>query len=152
MNRATARRLAGAAVCAGLVVLSGAARAEFRSVGDRPAVLYDAPSPKANRIAILSRQQPVEIVVKLDKWTKVRDASGELAWIDNTLLSDAKHVLVTAPQAEIRSQPNAASPIVFEAQKQVILERAGPSADGWVPVRHRDGAQGYVAASQVWGE
>jgi len=151
VSRATAR-LIQAAVCAGLLVLSGSARAEFRSVGDRPAVLYDAPSPKANRVAILSRQQPVELVVKLDKWTKVRDSSGELAWIENSMLTEPRHVLVTAAQAEIRSQPNAAGAVVFEAQKQVVLERTGPSADGWVPVRHRDGAQGFVAASQVWGE
>lgn len=141
-----------AAVCAGLIIAAGAARAEFRSVGDRPAVLYDAPSPKANRVAILSRHQPVEIVVKLDKWTKVRDSSGELAWTENTMLTEPRHVLVVGAQAEIRSQPKAGSPLVFEAQKQVVLERTGPAVDGWLPVRHRDGAQGFVASSQVWGE
>jgi hypothetical protein len=26
---------------------------------------------------------------------------------------------------------------------------AGPA--GWAKVRHRDGAQGYVKASQIWG-
>jgi SH3-like domain-containing protein len=150
MHRAAAR-LVQAAVCAAMV-FSGAARAEFRSVGDRPAVLYDAPSPKANRVAILSRLQPVEVVVKLDKWTKVRDASGELAWVENALLTDARHVMITAAVAEVRTQPKATSPVAFEAQKQVVLERTGSAQDGWFPVRHRDGAQGYIATSQVWGE
>lgn len=151
MKRATAR-LVQAAVCAAVIAASGAARAEFRSVGDRPAILYDAPSPKANRVAILGRHQPVEVVVKLDKWTKVRDWSGELAWIENPMLAEARHVMVTAAVGEIRTQPKPGSPLAFEAQKQVVLERTGPAQDGWIPVRHRDGMQGFVAASQVWGE
>ena len=46
-----------------------AAGAEFRSVGDRPAVLYDAPSQKANKLVILGPSSPVEVLVKLEKWT-----------------------------------------------------------------------------------
>jgi flagellar basal body rod protein FlgF len=41
--------------------------------------------------------------------------------------------------------------VVFEAQRGVLLEVSGPAADGWLPVRHRDGQSGYVRSVQVWG-
>ena len=125
---------------------------EFRSVGEQPAVLYDAPSQKANRLAVLGRFNPVEVLVKLDRWTKVRDSTGELAWIENPFLSEKRFVVVKTDSAEVRVQPNPVSVIVFEAQKQVLLEPTGPAVNGWIPVRHRDGQHGFIRAAQVWGE
>jgi SH3-like domain-containing protein len=129
-----------------------AAGAEFRSIGDRPAVLYDAPSQKANKLSILGHSIPVEVLVKLDKWTKVRDSTGEVAWIETPFLSEKHFVVVASQSGEVHMQPNPAAAVVFEAQKQVLLEPTGPVADGWIPVRHRDGQQGFIKISQVWGE
>jgi SH3-like domain-containing protein len=128
------------------------AGAEFRSIGDRPAVLYDAPSQKANKLSILGHSNPVEVLVKLEKWTKVRDSTGDVAWIENPFLSEKRFVVVASQSGEVRMQPNSAAAVVFEAQKQVLLEPAGPVADGWIPVRHRDGQRGFIKISQVWGE
>ena len=126
--------------------------AEFRSIGDRPAVLYDAPSQRANKLYILGRSNPVEVLVKLDKWNKVRDSSGEVAWIETPFLSEKRYVVVASQSGEVRMQPNPEATVVFEAQKQVLLEPTGPATDGWIPVRHRDGQQGFIKISQVWGE
>ncbi len=41
--------------------------------------------------------------------------------------------------------------MLLEAGPDVLLQLIEPAADGWVKVRHRDGAQGYVRVSQVWG-
>jgi SH3-like domain-containing protein len=128
-----------------------AGAAEFRALGDRPAVLYDAPSVKADRLFIASRHYPFEVLVKLDQWTKVRDANGEVAWVENKSLGDRQTVVVTVPLADVRAAPNAQSPLVFEAYKQVLLEITEAPADGWVRVRHRDGQQGYIRLSHVWG-
>lgn len=134
------------------VFAEAAAGAEFRSIGDRPAVLYDAPSQKANKLSILGRSNPVEVRVKLEKWTKVRDSTGEVAWIETPCLSEKRFVVVASQSGEVRMQPSPAAAVVFEAQKQVLLEPTGPVADGWIPVRHRDGQQGFIKISQVWGE
>ena len=40
---------------------------------------------------------------------------------------------------------------LFEAYKQVLLEMVEPPADGWVKVRHRDGQQGFIRTTHVWG-
>jgi len=128
-----------------------AAAVEFRALGDRPAVLYDAPSVKADRLFVATRHYPFEVLVKLDQWTKVRDANGEVAWVENKSLGDRQTVVVTVPLADVRAAPNAQSPLVFEAYKQVILEVLEPPANEWVKVRHRDGQQGYIRLSHVWG-
>ncbi len=133
--------------CAG----SAAAATEFRALGDRPAILYDAPSLKADRLFVASRNYPFEVLVKLDQWTKVRDATGEVAWIENKALGDRQTVLVTVPLADVRAAANAQSALVFEAYKQVLLEVVEPPSEGWVKVRHRDGQQGFIRAAHVWG-
>ena len=128
-----------------------AAAVEFRSLGDRAAVLYDAPSVRADRLYIASRHYPFEVLVKLDQWTKVRDADGAVAWVENKALGDRQTVLVTVPLADVRAAPNPQSALAFEAYKQVLLEVMEPGADGWVHVRHRDGQQGYIRLAHVWG-
>ena len=134
-----------------MMIAGAAAAAEYRALGDRPAVLYDAPSVKADRLFIASRYYPFEVLVKLDQWTKVRDANGEVAWIENKALGDRQTVLVAVPLADVRAGPSAQSPLVFEAYKQVLLEVLEPPVEGWVKVRHRDGQQGFIRATHVWG-
>ena len=128
-----------------------AAGAEFRSLADRAAILYDAPSTRADRLFVASRQYPFEVLVRLDNWTKVRDANGEVAWIENKALGDRHTVLVTVPLADVRAAASAQAPLVFEAYKHVLLEVVEAPAEGWVKVRHRDGQQGFVRVAHVWG-
>jgi len=128
-----------------------AAAAEFRSLGDKPAVLYDAPSVRADRLYVASRHYPFEVLVKLDQWTKVRDADGAVAWVENKLLGERQTVMVTVPLADVRAAPTAQSALVFEAYKQVLLEVTEAPTEGWLRVRHRDGQQGYIRVSHVWG-
>jgi len=142
-----ARALAAALLAAALP----AGAAEYRSLGAAPAVLYDAPSAKADRLFVASRYYPFEILVKLDQWTKVRDVNGEVAWVENKALGDRQTVMVTVPLADVRAAPNPQAPLVFEAYRQVLLEVLEPPADGWVKVRHRDGQQGYIRTAHVFG-
>lgn len=141
---------ATAALLAGLAAVSASA-AEFRSLGDRAAVLYDAPSLKADRIFVASHGYPFEVLVKLDQWTKVRDAGGEVAWVENKSLGERRNAVVSVPVADIRAAPDAGSAMVFEAYKQVLLEVMEPPAGGWVKVRHRDGQEGFARAAHLWG-
>ena len=128
-----------------------AAAAEFRSIGDRAAILYDAPSTRADRLFVATRLYPFEVLVKLDHWTKVRDANGEVAWVENKALAERRTVLVTVPVADVRAAPSAQAALVFEAYKQVLLDLLEPPADGWLKVRHRDGQVGFVRLAHVWG-
>jgi SH3-like domain-containing protein len=144
-----ARRAIACLLAAASTLLAHAA--EFRAIGDKPAVLYDAPSARADRLFVASRYYPFEVLVKLDQWTKVRDSDGAVAWVENRALGDRQTVVVTVPLADVRAAPTPQSPLVFEAYKQVLLEVLEPPVEGWVRVRHRDGQSGYIRTSHVWG-
>ena len=136
---------------AGLLLCSGAAVAlEFRSVADAVAILYDAPSTKAQKLFVLSRDYPVEVVVKVEGWTKVRDDTGEFAWIENRQLSERRTVLVKSSSAEARQSASDAATLAFTAEKGVVFAFLQLTA-GWVKVRHPDGAVGFIKVSQLWG-
>lgn len=140
-----------ATLAVALLVPALAAAADYRSLGERPAILYDAPSVKADRLFVASRGYPFEVLVKLDAWTKVRDANGEVAWIENKAFGERAMAMVTVPLADVRAAASAQAPLAFEAYKGVLLEVLGPAAEGWVPVRHRDGQQGFIRVAHVWG-
>ena len=114
--------------------------------------MYDAPSLKSTPLFVIARSTPVEAVVALEGWYKVRDASGSLAWIEKRQLSERRTLLVTAARAQVRAQAESSATPVFEAEKDVILELAEPvSIPGWAKVRHREGQSGFVRTNQVWG-
>jgi SH3-like domain-containing protein len=131
--------------------------AEFSAIADA-AVLYDAPSAKAKALFVLGRDTPVELVVPLEGWTKVRDPGGTIGWVEKKHLADKRMLVVRAPVADVRASPDEAAPLVFRAEQNVLLELAepvtGPTATsnpGWVKVRHRDGQAGFVRVVQVFG-
>jgi SH3-like domain-containing protein len=144
------KRLAPLVLAAAAAFASAAGAAEFRSVADNAAVLYDAPSLKAKKLYVVSQGYPVEIVVVVEGWTKVRDASGDLTWIESKQLADKRTVLVKAPVAAVREAADDKAPVVFQAQQDVVLELIEVTG-GWLHVRHRDGQGGYLKVAQAWG-
>ena len=124
---------------------------EFRSIGENATTMYDAPSVKANKLFVASRLYPVEVIVQVDSWTKVRDVAGDLAWVEKKNLSDTRTVAVTAALADVRQKAEDGAPLVFQARRGVALEIVELGAGPWVKVHHRDGQTGFVRANQVWG-
>jgi SH3-like domain-containing protein len=134
-----------------LVFSCSALALEFRSVAPAKAILYDAPSLEATKLYILSNAYPVEIIVNLGDWVKVRDQLGGLSWIENKNLSSKRTVLVIE-NTEIKSAENASAPLLATVEKDVTLEMLSPIIkNGWVKVKHRDGIIGFVQASALWG-
>lgn len=125
--------------------------ADFKSVTESGTVMYDAPSPKARKMFVVSRDYPVEVMVTVDNWSKVRDSAGDLFWVERKSLSDRRTVVVTSAVAEVRQAGGASAPVVFRVQQGVALELSEMGADGWARVRHRDGQSGYLRIKDVWG-
>lgn len=129
-----------------------AAALEFKSVAVPKAILYDAPSSSAKKILLLSQGYPVEVIVNLGEWLKVRDAQGSISWIEAKQLSGKHTVMVIAANAEIRSGADAASSLLATLEKDVVLEIADTKlTNGWLKVKHRDGITGFILISSVWG-
>lgn len=136
--------LAGA-VCAPAMAL------DFRSTAG-PAILYDTPSAQGKKVFVVSAGSPLEVVVTLEKWVKVRDREGHLAWIERSALADGQTVVVTAERAVIHQQAADDAPKSFEAARGVILSVSGPAKGTWLPVRHADGDRGFIRRVDVWGQ
>lgn len=124
---------------------------DFRSVVPAKAILYDAPSLEATKLYILNSGYPVEIIVNLGDWVKVRDQLGGLSWIESKYLS-AKRTVIVIENTDIKSAENVNSSLLATVEKDVALEMLSPIIkNGWVKVKHRDGIIGFVQASALWG-
>lgn len=128
-----------------------AAAADFKSIANNPAVAYDAPTEKGRKVFVAPRGMPVEVVFVSGEWTKVRDSAGDLFWLQNNVLSSKRTLVVRVASAHIHATADDNSPLVFTADKGVLLELAEPVTSGWIKVRHREGQTGYVRASEVFG-
>jgi SH3-like domain-containing protein len=146
------RRLRTAVALALALITGAAAGAEFRSAAEAAVVLYDAPSSKARKLYIVNRGYPLEVIVQVEGWVKVRDATGTLAWAESKMLDAARTVLVRAAAVTIRQKPAEDAPSVAEVRRDVLLSVVEPAAGGWIQVKHRDGATGFVRAADVWGD
>jgi len=147
-----------AAVALAVALALPAAAADFRSTGETATLLYDAPSTKAKPLFVLGRDVPLEVIVPVEGWIKVRDAAGTIGWVERRALADRRTLVVRVPLADVRASPDDAAPLVFRAEQNVLLELAEPAtgasttaAPGWVSVKHRDGQAGYVRIAQVFG-
>jgi len=152
-RRAAAIALAAAA-CAPAALLA----ADFKATSEAPTVLYDAPSARAQPQFVFGRDVPLEVLVSVEGWTKVRDLGGTIGWVANKSLADRRMLQVRGGAADVRASPDEGSPVVFRAEANVLLELAEPATSpgttatpGWVKVKHRDGATGYVRVAQVFG-
>jgi len=131
---------------------------DFRSTSETATILYDAPSVKSKPLFVLGRDTPLEVIVPVEGWIKVRDAGGTIGWVEKRTLADKRSLVVRVPLADVRANPDDAAPLVFRAEQNVLLELAEPATGattsatpGWVKVRHRDGQTGFVRIAQVFG-
>ena len=134
-----------------LALAASAAAGEFRSIAENGTAMYDAPSVRAKKLFVATRYYPVEIVINIDNWVKVRDQAGDLAWVEKKALSEKRTVIATAAVADVRRAASEQAAVVFQVQQGVALDLAEVLANGWIKVHHADGLTGYVKISQVWG-
>lgn len=138
-------------LCGVLCLAAAVQAAEFRSVGEPAAVLFDAPSLKAKKTHVVGNGYPVEIIVAVEGWYKVRDVAGGLAWIEGKNLAERRTLIVKARLADVRQSASDSAPLVFQAEQNVLLDLTELGDGVWVRVTHRDGQSGYLRATQVWG-
>ncbi|WP_028103162.1 SH3 domain-containing protein [Pseudoduganella violaceinigra] len=140
------------ALALSLLACASAQAIDYRWVGASPAVLYGAPSTRAAKQYIVPSGAPLEVVLTYGEWVKVRDMAGDLAWTEAKGLSlKQRNVIVRSANTKVRSGADDTAPVVFIADKGVLLELAEPAANGWTKVRHRDGLTGYVRSADIWG-
>jgi SH3-like domain-containing protein len=142
---------------AAFVVAASAALAfaDFKQTLDAATIGYEGPSTRAEKQFLYSRGTPLEVLVQIEGWYKVRDAQGALVWIERRTLGERSNVQVKlgAP-AEVFASPDAASVVSFRVDGGVLLALvAPPSANtgAFAQVRHRDGQTGFVRVDSLFG-
>ncbi len=124
---------------------------EYVSVADSSAILYDAPTLKGKKLFVINRYTPLEKVVNLEHWIRVRDSSGGLAWIERRAVSNKQYVVVRAALGTVRQAPEPNAPVVFHVAQKVAIESLGVNGGGWIKARHQDGSTGFIKSIEVWG-
>jgi SH3-like domain-containing protein len=128
-----------------------AAATDFRSVAVPKAVLYDAPSKSAGKVFLLNQYYPVEVIVNLGDWLKVRDAEGGVFWIEAKNIASLRTVIVTA-ETDIHQEAQDSSAVLAHAEKNIMLELLEPTpSGGWLKVKHVHGITGFIRFTSVWG-
>jgi SH3-like domain-containing protein len=125
---------------------------EFRSVAINKAILYDAPSTEAQKLYVIGSGYPVEVIVNLGEWIKIRDHFGALSWIQGKQLSTKRMALVVDDKTELKQSEDESAPLLATFEKDVVVEvLSGSAKSGWVKVKHRDGVTGFVRSTALWG-
>jgi SH3-like domain-containing protein len=125
--------------------------AEYVSVKESNAIFYDAPSVKSRKLFVVNRYMPLEQVVVLDSWVKVRDKSGGLYWVEKNKLSSTRYVFALLPVVDVLTKPEDGATKAFQVRQQIALEFLEATGAGWIKVKHQDGDTGYVRSAEVWG-
>ena len=124
-------------LAASLALMSGGAgAAEFRSTSDA-AVLYDAPSVRSKPLFALGRDYPLEVIVNVEGWLKVRDIGGTVAWIEKKSVGEKRMLTVRSATADVLAQPEASAQVVFKAEQNVLLVRGAVPGARRVRARRR---------------
>ncbi|MHB1676030.1 MAG: SH3 domain-containing protein [Sulfuriferula sp.] len=124
--------------------------ADFRSAAGPVTILYDAPSTEAKPLFVINRGYPLEILVNLSEWAKVRDSSGAMAWAQQSQLSPLRTVVVRV-ESDILTQPQDHAPVNAHVAAGVILFWLQNLAGNWAKVRLPDQSVGYIKLDRIWG-
>jgi SH3-like domain-containing protein len=93
---------------------------------------------------------PVEVLSKYDVWRRVRMPDGAAGWVHNTMLSDARTVLITAKKpAPLREDAAANSKILALAGPGVIAKLDACQAETCEVTT--EGVTGWVDKNNLWG-
>ena len=102
--------------------VSSFANADFMSVKADQAFLHEAPSGSTKKVYIVTKGYPLEVIVSLKEWKKVKDHEGLINWIKTSDLSSKKTVLNLKNNNSIYLKPNSSSPLLANVNENVTLE------------------------------
>lgn len=123
---------------------------DFRSAAGPVTILYDAPSTEAKPLFVINRGYPLEVLVNLSGWAKVRDSSGGVAWIQQSQLN-ADRTVVVRSASDVFAQPQDRAAVSAHVAAGVILIWLQTVPGNWVKVRLPDQNTGYIKLDKVWG-
>ena len=95
------------------------------------------------------RGLPLLIVAETEMWRKVRDISGDEAWVHKPALSGSRTV-IALQNTSLRVRPDAQAREVARTEPKALL-RLEECRDGWCEVKAENGLKGWARQDTLWG-
>ena len=93
---------------------------------------------------------PVEITQEFDVWRKIKDVDGDEGWINQTLLSDKRGVIIqTQESTDLHETGQMQSRIIARLENGVVA-RLEKCTEIWCQI-NSGGYRGWVQRSFLWG-
>ena len=128
-------------------------QADFISVKSKQAILFEGPSNTTEKMFIVTEGYPLEVLVNLKDWKKVKDHNGKISWIEAKNTQDERTVLILKENTVIFNQANDKSHKLANVEKFVVLKLNSAMLIGeWAQVKTQiEGLVGFVNSTEVWG-
>jgi SH3-like domain-containing protein len=143
------RRILLALVFAALAMPASAAH--YASLRSDKVFLREGPTFQHRVLFIYKRKDyPVEVLSTYESWRRVRDADGTTGWMSQTMLSDARTVLVEGKSpVMLRTAPYAAAAVSAKAEPGVVgkLKACKPQFCEIIA----GGVTGWIDRTRIWG-
>ena len=136
-----------------LITTSFLVQADFISVKVKQAILFEGPSITTDKMFIVTEGYPLEVLVSLKDWKKVKDHNGKISWIESNNTHNERTVLITKDDAVIFNEANEESHKLANVEKFVVLKLNSPMLVGnWAQVKTKiEGLIGFINSKEVWG-
>ena len=136
-----------------LMFFNGLVFADFISVKTKKALLYEGPSASTKKLYIVTEGYPLEIMVNLKDWKKVKDHTGNISWIQSNFVDKNRTVMTIKDNVNLYHKASLQSSKLGQISEFVILNlNSTLVTDGWVHVQSQlEGLTGYVRIDKVWG-
>ena len=137
-----------------LVVLAAVpahAASHYASLRSDKVYLREGPTYQHRVLFIYKRKDyPLQVLAAYDSWRRVRDVDGTIGWVSQTMISDARTVLITGNgKAPLRASAYPAAPVRAEAEPGVVakLKACKPQ---FCEVT-AGGVTGWIDRTRIWG-
>jgi len=135
-----------------LFIFSGTCYAEMISITVETANIRSRPSTIGSYVLLRApRYYPLSVKESSGDFLHVTDYEGNTGWVDKSLTSHEKGVVVDVNRANVRQGPGTNHSIVFRAYRGVSF-KVLKEENGWLQVLHENGQQGWILKSLTWGQ
>jgi|TARA_B110000027_G_C15940712_1_gene221126 SH3-like domain-containing protein len=127
--------------------------AEFIAVKTKKSILYEGPSESTSKEFIVTQSYPLQVLVKLKDWIKVRDHEGKISWIKAKDITRDRTVLTLKNNVILFYKPSYSSVKLADISVNVALRLVSPlNTDGWIEVKTlSQNIEGFIRVQDVWG-
>ncbi|MDY0350416.1 MAG: SH3 domain-containing protein [Desulfobulbaceae bacterium] len=138
-----------ALLMAGMMMTAATAAAqEYVSISKDGVNLRSGPDTKSSVVYELPQGYPLKVMSKQGDWLKVSDFENDQGWVYAPLVTNARYVIVTVNNGNVRSGPGTNHDTVGTVVREVVLKQIGEQGD-WIKFEHPQ-LTGWIHRKLVW--